>query len=940
MLKSDYHVFSKDGEMGMRNGIMWKIMLSAGMLCSALYAAAETRVLAEWTFDGADAKPWSANHSKDVRIENGVLKGTITDWDPFIASPAFPVDATAGQAVVMRVRTTAGGNGNLYWTKEGEKMPQGKFNVPIVWIGDNEWHEYRVTPYWQSEKRISSFRIDFATPPNNSGTYEVDWVRLEEAALTMTTERAWRGAALGAWNAVDGAAAALRGDAFEMVSGKGQTGALTSPVLNVPSGEVYIVPIEMAATEGDEACIQWASDAVSGLHSKTFWIKPDGRFHIYNVDVGSDRNWKGNIVLLRVVPVDRKGASAKIRSIAVTDEPEGDADVSVMQARMSDAINRVGRTFPVLIQLSNMGGKDAKNVRLAVKALPRGVRVASASGWEKVPEIPAPGVLTHTVMLEADGAVAGDAVFAVSGDGADGQTAVARLDILPDLKLPKAAYVPEPKPLKSDYEIGALYYPGWDTIEKWARIWPVAPERKPVLGWYDEAKPEVVDWQIKWMVENGMSYLLLDWYWHKGHQHNDHWIKAFKKARYRSYLKWAVMWANHNEAGSHSEEDQRAVTKFWIDEYFNMPEYYQIDGKPVVIIWNSKDMDRDMGAGGCKRLLEISRALAVEAGYKGIYFIAMKWPEASWDPKVVQGYKDQGFDMTTIYHFMHHGGKAANTRRFHFDLVADCNYDNWKGLHETGILPFIPNLSTGWDDRPWHADKGIEIHGRTVEHFRRICRDAKRFADETGIKRLTVAPLNEWGEGSYAEPNAEFGFGMYEAIRETFCEKPAAGWPLNYAPQDVGLGPYDLPPPAKDNSREWVFANGKQGWSVLMGITDFKAGAEGLTFKSVTRDPAIQRTLNAVPAKQIAQVVVRMKVTGEEPGNVCQLFWMAGVISSSEDASLSLPVKADGEFHDYVFEVGQSRRWNGRITGFRLDPVSRRDMAVTVESIRLVPAAK
>ena len=55
------------------------------------------------------------------------------------------------------------------------------------------------------------------------------------------------------------------------------------------------------------------------------------------------------------------------------------------------------------------------------------------------------------------------------------------------------------------------------------------------------------------------------------------------------------------------------------------------------------------------------------------------------------------------------------------------------------------------------------------------------------MKRVCLAPLNEWGEGSYAEPNGEYGFGMFEAVRDTFCEKPAEGWPVNCAPEDVGL---------------------------------------------------------------------------------------------------------------------------------------------------------
>jgi hypothetical protein len=313
------------------------------------------------------------------------------------------------------------------------------------------------------------------------------------------------------------------------------------------------------------------------------------------------------------------------------------------------------------------------------------------------------------------------------------------LNILPGLNLPPAKYVPVPKPVKSDYEIGALYFPGWSTIDAWARIWPVAPERKPVLGWYDEANPEVVDWQIKWAVENGLSYFLVDWYWHKGYQHHDHWAKAFQKARYKSYLKFALMWANHNAKGSHSIEDQRKVVRFWIDNYFNMPEYYRIDDKPVVMIWSPRNMQRDVGEpDGCRKLLELSREMARTAGYKGIHFIAMKWPEASTDPKIVQGLKDMGFDMTSLYHFMDHGKKAENPRRFSFDLVADANAPFWKARHETGILPFLPNLSTGWDSRPWHGVKGIEIYGRTVEHFQRICRDAKEFADETGVKNMVL----------------------------------------------------------------------------------------------------------------------------------------------------------------------------------------------------------
>ena len=79
---------------------------------------------------------------------------------------------------------------------------------------------------------------------------------------------------------------------------------------------------------------------------------------------------------------------------------------------------------------------------------------------------------------------------------------------------------------------------------------------------------------------------------------------------------------------------------------------------------------------------------------------------------------------------------------------------------------------------------------------------------ESGVKNMLVGPINEWGEGSYIEPNAEFGFGMYEAIRNTFGIKPAEGWPVNFTPKDVGLGPYPaLPIPKVEDSNAKIWYN-------------------------------------------------------------------------------------------------------------------------------------
>jgi hypothetical protein len=226
------------------------------------------------------------------------------------------------------------------------------------------------------------------------------------------------------------------------------------------------------------------------------------------------------------------------------------------------------------------------------------------------------------------------------------------------------------------------------------------------------------------------------------------------------------------------------------------------------------------------------------------------------------------------------------------------------------------------------------IEHRTVEGFRKICNDYKKFAEQTGIKSALLGPTNEWGEGSYIEPNTEFGFGMFETISETFCKKPVEGFPLNYAPSDVGLGPYDLPPIEKMNRTNWDFKDGTQGWNVLMGIKNFKTENNNLIFETTTHDPAITTNLDRISATDWNRLIIRMKVSGTGSTEQAQLFWSTITNSISEANSLSVPVTTDGQFHDYTFDLKSKKNWRRQITSLRFDPVNSENKKIEIESIR------
>lgn len=148
-----------------------------------------------------------------------------------------------------------------------------------------------------------------------------------------------------------------------------------------------------------------------------------------------------------------------------------------------------------------------------------------------------------------------------------------------------------------------------------------------------------------------------------------------------------------------------------------------------------------------------------------------------------------GFRRTCVYKYIGEipGAPRGADGSRPYSFLAETSLDHWRWLGKNGTLPFMPSLTTAWDDRPWRGELGWEITNINACDFRRICADARRYSDESGERLLMMGPLDEWGEGSIGYPNAEHGFDMLEAVRETFGKKPADGWPVNHAPEDVGL---------------------------------------------------------------------------------------------------------------------------------------------------------
>ncbi len=887
-------------------------------LVSTALAQSDDKTLVQWRFDVAgEFRGWSIGGLiAEGAVRGGALHGRAVGGDPILFGPVFEIDAAPLQCVEICMKGTAPAVAELYWTETLEGQ-YGGFSAEkyrqLHTEGDGEYHVYRIWPFWHAAKKIIRLRFD----PPNAGQFDIQWIRIaEKQAMATSAATAWQGSEIDEqWYAL--------GDVDEVSRGP----ILLSPRLAIRAVDHPFVCLRIATDRAGSGRLFCVSSNRFGWESMTFPLRSDGKLHSYNLAVNGLSKWQDEIIMLGLQVPTAEGASTRVESIEVAAEPCGPAELEIEYFGPSEGIQRAGRPAKVSCRLRNLGGQVAQDVTATLRVA---ADVQVLDGAEKKIDqlsLHLPRTVDWKVRSETLGKI--DLAVEVAAVEADSVAARTSLNLTKAPDVPEADYVPEPKPVRSKYEIGAFYFPGFPTASQWQPILGY-PNRKPILGWYDESNPECADWQIKWAVEHGINFFMVDWYWCQGNRQLEHWVHhAYAKARYKNYLKWAVMWANHNPPNTHSAEDWRKVTQYWIDNYFNTPEYYRIDNRPAVFIWAPENVRRDLqGSSEAAKLYAMSQEMAKAAGYRGIYFVAMS---AHDSPERTKELISEGYEAATTYHSFQLSWQRAQSDRFPYASLLDTCPELWRQAEKSaqGLL-YLPIVDTGWDARPWHGDKSIVAYDRTPELLGKLCRLVRQYADETDKKIIVFGPMNEWGEGSYIEPYAEYGFQDLDQIREAFCEP--GDWPINLIPSDVGLGPYDLPAVAARTAWEFDTDAGLEGWTANGDVAGLEAKDGWLCGRSSGRDPVLQIPGIQVEANRLHRLSFRLRSDRHQR---VQVFWATTLTAMNGEASLGIEVVGDGQFHDYEIDLAPSRHWRGVVNILRIDPATEPDVKFAFDYVRL-----
>jgi hypothetical protein len=373
--------------------------------------------------------------------------------------------------------------------------------------------------------------------------------------------------------------------------------------------------------------------------------------------------------------------------------------------------------------------------------------------------------------------------------------------------------------VKDDYTVACYYFPNYHPDpnneelhgpdwSEWELLKNAKPRfeghcqpKEPAWGYEDESDPKVMAKKIDAAADFGIDVFIFDWYWYGNKPFLQGCLeKGFLGAGNNSRLKFSLMWANHHYPdvfpsrlanrtptiypGDVNREMFDDAVEYIMKKYFTHSSYWLIDGCPYFSIY---DLDRlIVGLGGkeqTKAALQDFRAKTKAVGFKDLHLNAVVWSVVVFpgeeNPDMNELVKYLGFDSFTSYVWIHHV-PLKDFPETDYNYVRDRYLEYWDDSEKKFDLPYIPNVSMGWDSTPrtLQSDKYINagypfmatISDNTPERFQKALRITKEKIDQQqhGLRIMNINAWNEWTEGSYLEPDKVNGMAYLEAIKEVF----------------------------------------------------------------------------------------------------------------------------------------------------------------------------
>ena len=308
----------------------------------------------------------------------------------------------------------------------------------------------------------------------------------------------------------------------------------------------------------------------------------------------------------------------------------------------------------------------------------------------------------------------------------------------------------------------------------------------PLWGYELDNDPKVMERWIDTATEYGVNTFIFDWYWFNNGPFLEGCLNdGFLKAKNNRKMNFYIMWADHDVARNYwnvhryKEDDSRLwdgaidwpnfkiVVERVIRQYFKQPNYFKIDGEPVFSVFSVENLIKTFGSlEETRKGLDYFREEVKKAGFPGLHIQLMTGGVPT--DNFLNQIETLGISSLTLYNW----GGPHYEDYLRWGTEAFERLEQWS---ETVSIPYFPNASIGWDDTPRfpHKTQKDVVHlNQSPTSFAYFLRKAKEYCDRhpEQPKLITVYAWNEWVEGAYLLPDAKYGFGYLEALKEVMTK--------------------------------------------------------------------------------------------------------------------------------------------------------------------------
>ena len=299
-----------------------------------------------------------------------------------------------------------------------------------------------------------------------------------------------------------------------------------------------------------------------------------------------------------------------------------------------------------------------------------------------------------------------------------------------------------------EYNVGAYYYPwygggGFHEGPSKTLRWHLVPQQQPALGWYDDHNPAVISQHFRWAKASGIDFFVCS-YWGEGG--GDDWTiqnRMFTSPDIGNVKLCVFLEPSINSSNAASQ------TEYLCDNYFNRPNYYKIDGKPVIYIY----VTRAMTTSELTAYINNVRTAASNKGVSEVYIVG---DEVFGSPPGGVADRIRLMNAITCYDTYGHMGGNKYVTNSKLNSWKTTN-DSWKTVANSVGADFIPCITPGFNDtgvRSGHAptsDKLVSDAGAWGSLFSGLIDKAVQSLDRNTIQ---ITSWNEWHEDTQIEPVA------------------------------------------------------------------------------------------------------------------------------------------------------------------------------------------